>query len=232
MYHRKGMSSILGTLIFIGIMFSAVIPMFIQMRQADVYYEHQKLDVSQLDEDRELEDLEIYVSPDTNDYTLTVVNTGEVPVTLVRIWENHHNTSIRQVLTTQSSEELDAINFAQSPAENQTFEIRVTTERGNSFLNENGVMTYGSSGWMLDKFFIRIHAGGLFLHVKVYNSSSGDVYFDEWDTVGAGYQVEVPQGGTYCVLVEEKFLWWTTVLIDHVDYTIVWPPNTSIDVYP
>ena len=36
---RRGTASILGTIIFIGILFSSVIPMYLVMRQADTIYE-------------------------------------------------------------------------------------------------------------------------------------------------------------------------------------------------
>ena len=35
---RKGVSTILGTLIFIGILFTSVIPMLLVMKQADTIY--------------------------------------------------------------------------------------------------------------------------------------------------------------------------------------------------
>ena len=36
---RRGVASILGTIIFIGIMFTAIIPMYLVMKQADTLYE-------------------------------------------------------------------------------------------------------------------------------------------------------------------------------------------------
>ncbi len=231
MYDRKGISSILGTLVFIAILFSAVMPMFLMMRQADVYYEQAKLDASRLDEEKELEDLQIYVAPSSEDYTLTVVNNGEVPVTIIRVWENAKNNSVSTTILSQEETELDPIVFSHEPTENETFEISLTTERGNTFLNENGIMTYGDGQWMLEKFYIYIHAGGLFMRVLVTNEFDNITYFDEWDTIGVGYQVEVPSDGTYHVVIEKKFLIWTTTVYDDF-VTIDWPPDTSVDVYP
>lgn len=234
MYRRKGISSILGTLVFIGIMFSAVIPMFMTMRQADVYYEQEKMYTNQLDEERILEDVEVYIAPTDDDFVLTLVNMGEVPVRIIRVWENEHSTDVNELLPSQASSDLAAIDFSEPPAENENFEIRVTTERGNSFLNENGVLTYGPGDWVMEKFYIKIHAGGLFLHVKVTDVQENEVIFDEWDTIGVGYQVEVPIAGPeykYHVLIEKKFLWMSETLKDE-DVTIDWPPDTFVDVYP
>jgi hypothetical protein len=231
MFDRKGMSSILGTLIFISILFSAVIPMFMMMRQADVYYEQAKLDANRLDEEKALEELKVYIAPTSDNYTLTVVNNGEVPATVIRVWENENNNSVTENILTQEENIFDPIDFSHEPGENETFEISIITERGNTFQNENGIMTYGQGQWMLEKFYIYIHAGGLFMRVVVTNEFDNVTYFDEGDTVGVGYQVEVPSDGTYHVVIEEKFLWWTTTVYD--DYvTIDWPPDTSVDVYP
>ena len=242
MSHRKGISSILGVLIFVGILFSAVMPMFLIMRQSDVYYEQAKLDVTRLDEEKVLEDLEVYVSPDEieNEYTLTLVNKGEVPATIVRVWENENPTREDEIVLVQDTCVIESIAFSHEPAEDEVFEIRVTTERGNSFLNQNGMLTYGSDGWVVDKFYIKIHAGGLFLRVKVYNSTTNDVFLDEWDTIGVGYQVEVPFAGEnkylYDVLIEKKFLWFTETIYDSQgddpQVFIDWPDTTFAEVYP
>jgi len=42
-FRRKAISTILGTLIFISILFTAVIPMFLTMNQADVMLEQKTL---------------------------------------------------------------------------------------------------------------------------------------------------------------------------------------------
>ncbi len=239
MYHRKGISSILGVLVFIGILFSAVMPMFIMMRQADVYYEHEKLEVGRLDEEKLLENIEVYVSPDENVYNLTLVNKGEVSVTIVRVWENENPEPKNGTIEVQDTLELKLIPFSHEPVEDEYFDIRVTTERGNLFLNENGMLIYGAEGWIVDKYYVKIHAGGLFLRVKVYNSTTDEVFFDEWDTIGVGYQVEVPFAGPdykYDVLVEKKFLWWTETVYDSLGdddpVWINWPETTFVDVYP
>ncbi|MBD3171908.1 hypothetical protein GF326_05495 [Candidatus Bathyarchaeota archaeon] len=241
MSHRKGVSSILGVLIFIGILFSAVMPMFLMMRQSDVYYEQAKLEVNRLDEEKLLEDIKVYVSPDESEteYDLTLVNKGEVPVTVVRVWENENLRNENEIITAQDTCTIESIPFSHTPDENEVFEIRVTTERGNSFLNENGMLTYGAEGWIVDKFYINIHAGGLFLRVKVYNCTTDEVFFDKWDTIGVGYQVEVPFAGEnykYDVLIEEKFLWMTDTIYDSENgdpkVWIDWPDTTFADVYP
>lgn len=231
MYHRKGISSILGTLVFIGIMFSAVLPMFMMMRQADVYYEQEKMYTNQLDEERVLEDVEVYLAPTDDDYVLTLVNMGEVPVRIIRVWENEHSTDVNELLPTQTSSDLAAIDFSHAPVENDNFEIRVTTERGNTFLNENGILTYGDGEWDMEKFFLKLNFAGFFVQIKVTDVQEGIVLYDKWETIGIGQQIEVPAAGAdyfYHVYVRKLF----GGTMHDANVAINWPPETFVDVYP
>jgi hypothetical protein len=78
---RKGVSTILGTLIFIGILFTSVIPMFLVMKQADIIYTQTDLERKRLDEEREREAIEVYPIPSLTqpEMNVTLVNTGDVP---------------------------------------------------------------------------------------------------------------------------------------------------------
>ena len=49
---RKGASTILGVLIFIGILFTAVIPMQLVMNQADMYYDRKIKGMEASDKER------------------------------------------------------------------------------------------------------------------------------------------------------------------------------------
>ena len=60
---RKGISTILGTLIFVGILFSSVVPMLLVMNQADTLYEQKKFEQEREDDRRDMEELQMYVYP-------------------------------------------------------------------------------------------------------------------------------------------------------------------------
>ncbi len=57
---RKGTASILGTLIFVSIIFSAFIPMMLVMRQADTLYDMNKHEMEILGAERTRENIVFY----------------------------------------------------------------------------------------------------------------------------------------------------------------------------
>ena len=92
--HKKGIATILGTLIFVGIVFSAYIPMVLMMKQADIIYE-QEIYKTKL-RDNLAQDEELIISAygkydktgnesDKNRILVFGYNTGESPVEAVTI---------------------------------------------------------------------------------------------------------------------------------------------------
>jgi len=139
---RRGTSTIMGTLIFVGIMFTAVIPMMLVMRQADTLHEMRKHELGILDQERAMETLCLYVCPEGSsspNMKVTIVNNGEVLVHLVNLWINDGSTSKNIVISSLSEEELNI----ELPLEvGEDYDIRVTTDRGNVFPSENGSLHY------------------------------------------------------------------------------------------
>ena len=84
----RGVSTILGTIIFIGIMFTSVIPMMLLMKQADVVLEQEKLEIVRRDDEGDRESLELYPIPDLagTHVNVTILNTCETSIDIIRIW--------------------------------------------------------------------------------------------------------------------------------------------------
>jgi hypothetical protein len=87
---RRGVSTILGTIIFIGIMFTSIIPMMLVMKQADTIYTQKVHEMEIRDEEGVKEDVNVYVYPyqDGTELGVKVENIGNVPITVVRAWLN------------------------------------------------------------------------------------------------------------------------------------------------
>ena len=88
---RRGVSTILGTLIFIGIMFTAIIPMMLVMNQADQIYARKIKTVETLDGERSAENIRVIAYPNSSNSSemiLKLENRGNVPVKIVRAWFN------------------------------------------------------------------------------------------------------------------------------------------------
>lgn len=157
MYRKKGIATILGTLIFIGIVFSAFVPMVLLMNQANIIYT-QKLHETQIeDAEREDERLYVYAYPNEGSDTISIsVHNDEVfPVQIVRVWINNVYFAVdktAEVATSTPIGEFEALR-----REEETFIIKVTTARGNSFACDNGAI-YSSEGvWSIPDMGITIH---------------------------------------------------------------------------
>ena len=220
---KRGTSSILGTLIFIGILFSAVLPLFHTMNQADIVYEQKKLDVERLDEEKELEDIEIYLMPDAGNIDVIIVNNCEVPITVYHLWINDELFDIPET-TVDAQEEQTIEDLDISPEVDEEYEFIITTERGNTFVPANGKLLYTSEGWTMETFLIKIYAAELFIRVIVTQDET--VFYDDWSIFEVGYAIPVPSPGTYHVYIEKSFFWSTTVLFDD-DVEITWPTGPS-----
>jgi len=224
---RRGTSTILGTLIFVGIIFTAVIPMMLVMRQADTLQEMRKHELEILDQERAMESLCLYVCPESLEspnLEVMIVNNCEVLVRVVSLWINNETFSMEIDIPSMSEKVLDP--FVLDLLDGAEYDIRATTDRGNLFPSENGILHYEDGSWDLEEFSIRIHTGGIFLRIQVWMDDF--LIFDERDFIGAGYEVIVPEPCEYQVKVWE---WWTLIYDEPV--TITWPLGEPwVDVYP
>jgi archaellum component FlaF (FlaF/FlaG flagellin family) len=146
-HNRKGVSTILGTLFFIGILFSAYIPMTLVMRQADNIYERELHEAKARDELQYDEDLMVYAYSETKDWiTVFVQNNGEEVVEVVRVWLNDANYTVSEPIASSKSVTFDPIPFAGVVGD--SLKVKVTTSNGNVFACSLGTNKYDSTyGW-------------------------------------------------------------------------------------
>jgi archaellum component FlaF (FlaF/FlaG flagellin family) len=143
---RRGISTILGTLIFIGVLFTAVIPMFLVMKQADNIYIQNVHEMEISDQDRAREAIEANVYPDninSNDIYVEVTNTGVVPVDIVRVWVNDEVKY--STLTPVASQDTDVIGPITIQDPSGSYIVTLTTKRGNSFAATSETLSYDNS---------------------------------------------------------------------------------------
>jgi len=138
----------LGTLIFVGIMFTAVIPMLLVMNQADKLHEMRKIEVGRLDEERKREDINVYVfnkTTSSESLTLRVENWSDFSVNIVRIWinDNYHLLDNFTIPPTNSLER-ELTNFTAVPK--TRYIIKVANDRGNIFFTESGSLYCDEDG--------------------------------------------------------------------------------------
>lgn len=228
---RRGTSTILGTLIFVGILFTAVIPMFLVMRQADTIFEIRKHEQARLDEERSREDVYVYVfspTPTKPILTLRVENRGDFVVKIEQAWINDSPYPLEDLVVQPLSwvdrqlDDFTAVN-------DTTYFIKVTTDRGNFFYEESGSIYFNTGGeWEVGSFSIFFvisypSAGKFNVDVKEESDTGDHVEGSPFVVHKASKETAfdflfVPTSGTYHVKITRK----NEVLYNDC-VTIYWP---------
>lgn len=144
---RNGMASILGTIIFIGILFSAIVPMTIMMKQADLFYTQEVYTTETLDAEKADETVVVASYPDvsTNKITVKVYNKGNIPINIKRVWINN---DINEENTPIASTEMGTFGPYTVDLGESNFDVRVISGRGNIFYSASGTLTYSDGTWI------------------------------------------------------------------------------------
>ena len=229
---RKGVSTVLGTLIFIGILFTSVVPMFLVMNQADTIYEQKKLERERLDEERAREELNVFVYPTgeiaPGNLTLTVENRCELTVKIVRIWINDTIHDQESIIKSMSPLELGSFDVSPPAGKNSTYDFRVTTDRGNLFEAGSGPIVYDGWDWEVDTKMINvlISSSGVVFKIYVTGPNDYDEYAQVWKIGGTAFKtfdITDNGNGVYHVTVKRG-----SNIIHEEDVTMEWPDGPSV----
>lgn len=237
------MATILGALFFIGIMFSAIVPMQLVMQQADNLREKSIHESDDFDLKRKNEQVEVYPIPHlTLDIlNVSIINLSEFPVKFERIWVN--NTVYPVDMTANSLETITIGDIALSPIEGGEYEIRAVTERGNVFVSEIGSISYSGGEWISETFGFRLifpsrpgkaGRGNDWLNeVRVSISEGGEYAYSNytlyWAISASEGFFELDASGTYDV---EVYIWcrnpnrWDKIY--DVQHAITYPEGDPI----
>jgi len=244
MYRRKGVSTVLGTLIFIGILFSAVIPMMLTMKQADIFMEQEKLEIQRADDERSREVIDLYAYPEGDDQLQVKVESRcEVPVTITRVWINNDPEPTSVNVGAMDEKIIGNFGVTLPGGVESTFRVKATTSRGNVFENLAGDVKYDGSGWVTEEQGIYVvvdSEGGGFWGFGSYRCTvENDYDYLETKTESFAFgsvsfffnTTNVPQGEReFHVTVEKRSGWfwgsWNVVYEDDVEIT--WPSGPAI----
>lgn len=242
---RRGISTILGTLISIGILFTAVIPMFLVMRQADTLYEKRRRELNCLDEERNIERIYVYAIPtpeQPSSLTVTVYNRGDRMVRVVRLWISERSgiddDPIELDSPVESMSEVNLGSHVVNPQEGESYYIKVTTDRGNVFASDSNPLRYQGGEWKVDMLAINVliysSSGVLTIEVTktwdgldvtgspatVHKGSSGTA-FQSFDVTNYDIPIEYE---TYHVSIKKG-----QSLIHEEDVTMKWPDGPAAE---
>ncbi len=155
---KREISTVLGTLIFVGILFTSIVPMYLVMRQADTIYDKRMLEMKRLDEERAEELLDVFAFPmnqSSDTLNVTVRNRSEVAIRVVRLWVNDTFVNVNSTIVQPMGEVgLEPVKVVLRV--NASYDIKVTTERGSVFVSDTGTLYYTSNGWEAEGLAINI----------------------------------------------------------------------------
>ena len=217
---RRGTSTVFGVMIFVGIMFTAVIPMLLVMNQADILYERRKAEVGRLDEEGAIENiffnLETSIDPVTEEPIIKLVfyNRCVIAVKIIHVWINDELRDVNYLIPPTGNEEWELRNFVDPPYQDTaSFSVMVVTDKGNIFLPSSGNPEYsydiesGLGSWEHDVYtiYIMMTEKRNQLHLLVtflVPENPGIIIFDDGlENNIDGYWINVPFEGDYHIMV-------------------------------
>jgi len=219
-------------------LFTAVIPMFLVMKQADNIYTQNVHEMEIQDQDRASEAVEAYAYPLTEtseQLNVRVTNTGVVPVKIVRVWINDVSYSASASVTSQETQVLGP--FTVTLQSGKSYLATVTTDRGNSFASTSGTLYFTDGYWFTPSLGIHI----LVLNwvgkykVYVYNATwNNPPTVTTYETQGIDFgdiecsQLVDVEGGYWVKVVKKVGGSWVNLPGTPVPVVIVWPGGSPV----
>jgi len=201
-------------LIFIGILFTCVIPLFLYVNQVNSYYDQAVIEMEHIDEDKQREMIDVYAYPFSNTSKAIYVyvkNQCPFSVDVIRIWVNDHcyNYTLKVPgLGWNVTEAIDLTGILPTQG-NITVNTKVTTRRGNIISSLVNPLYYSAAaGWSssgtlsINVVINRDHQGTETFNIKVTKAVSEEVICNEnirliGNTKSYIKTVCLPQTGAY-----------------------------------
>lgn len=227
---KRGVSTVLGTLIFVGVLMTAVIPLYIYVNHVNNLYDATVVDMKIADKQRDNEALTVYAYGENATSTMLkifFINTGSFSLNVTRIWLvrfdlqkmmifNSTNLSDLPLQLLSSSQTIIGnISIADLLEYDETkdyFNVYVVTQRGNKFASQtnslhrlqDGTWETGTQNFEIQ---VIIHSDwGINLYkIEVFGP---DEYYDSAETLQTHGEyfliMPVPRPGFYNVTVSRK----------------------------
>jgi hypothetical protein len=176
---RKGIGTTLGALIFLGILFSSIIPLQLYMKENKMLLIRTKNEVNVLDSYRELEDLDVLAYPTgltSDDMLVKVKNKSPVPIVIRSVWLSDNAELVEYEL--RSGEEALLGPFSVILEEGKFYSVKVSTERGRVFTSDTGNLQFVNGSWYSPTLGICVQIANEMgkYYIKISNSTWSSVY--------------------------------------------------------
>lgn len=172
---KSAISTVLGMLIFVGILFTCVMPFFLYINKVNSLYDQTVIEMKQKDQERATENVEVYAYPlneTSNQISIYIKNQCPLTVEIVRAWVNDQFYSFNNVqISGMSWNVTDPINVTLPETNSSLYYVKVTTARGNVFSSRTNPLYYSAeSGWS--------GGGELAINVVISRNYSGRVTYN------------------------------------------------------
>jgi hypothetical protein len=176
---RKGVGSILGIIIMIGVLFNTFIPLQLYIKEHKLLKIQRENELEVKEGYRDLEDLTVLAYPvntTSNEILVEVENKGAIQVNVKSIWIKDSKEPIETGL--RQGEEGVFGPFTVDLIENNSYPVQVFTERGRLFSSESGNLFFIEGTWVIQGLGISVqianNIGKYFICVS--NSTWSSIY--------------------------------------------------------
>ena len=230
---RPAVTTILGTLIFVSIMFTALIPLQLSMLQTDIIESQIIQDIKLSDNEKELETLNLVAYPTTttsDQLKIRVQNAGTLNIKLVKLWIKDQSYELNNTINVGSAQVIGP--YTVDLVANTSYPVTVITERGNLFSSNAGNMIYTTQGiWFTPSLGINVYIANE--KGKYYIQVSNSTWSDEYITKGQDFGdlivlFDVETIDTYQVICKKNSDSGPNLPGTPLDVTITWPNGSPI----
>lgn len=226
------MSTILGTLIFIGILFSAVVPMQLVMQQADNIKLQKIEEIKRYDNDRQTEEINVVAYPLTltsNQMNVRVSNKGSILAKIVRVWIQDTYYTVDEYINIGETKVLGP--FTVTLVDGASYPVKAVTERGRVFAADMISLLYSNGQWYTPSLGINVYIAnekGKY-YIKVNNATWSVVYLTQGMDQGDLLKYfEVDSPGVYTVTCRKNSSNGPLLPGTPVNVEILWPAGPPI----
>jgi archaellum component FlaF (FlaF/FlaG flagellin family) len=227
------MTTIIGTLLFIGILFTSLIPLQMSMLQTDAFETLLIQEIEIKENEKTQESLSIVAYPTSttsNKLKIRVKNNGNIDANLAKLWIKNNSTILNETIIAGQTKTLGPFNVTLET--NTSYPVKVITERGNVLASEAGNIIYTSGGiWFTPTLGINVYIANE--QGKYYIKVSNSTWYDEYLTQGMDFGdvvvlFDVDTLGSYHVICKKNSDSGPNLPGTPMDVDINWPNGPPI----
>ena len=176
---RRGMGTLLGILIFVGILFSSIIPLQLYVKANRNLLLSSEREAFVGDEYREQEDIYVLAYPinaTSDQLCLRVENKGAIPVVIKNVWIKDAFESLDFNMVPGQEEVFGP--FTVVLEENSSYPVKVVTDRGRIFSSDTGNLAYIEGTWVTPSLGVSVQIANNLgkYYIKVSNETWSSYY--------------------------------------------------------